>query len=339
MLSARVASALFALCVMLVSVPTRAQEEVQALIARGTAALRAQHGAEARAAFTEGLKLADAPPDRWRMHLGLALAHELTDAPAEAAYAYRAFLRESASHPEAQSPVWQKRQRRARGDLARLEHTILGDHAKVDLQTDPRGASIVLDGEPIEQRTPAVVYLLPGPHRIEIALKGHEEVTISLVLEHGQAPLIYRHLFPVTPSAAAVPPPAPVEPPATVPPEDEEPISLFVPAAMLAATAGAALLSAGLLHGVALREADEVRSLSEGEITDDAIARDNQLRERIAGYQRGYAALYAIGGAAAATAAAMLIYQVVVDAPERAGAHMSAWVGRTGGGLSVSGTF
>lgn len=339
MLPARIASALLVLCVMVGPRIARAQDDVQALVERGTAALRAERGAEARAIFARGLAVATSAEDRWRMHLGLALSHELTGDLVGATDDYRNFLRESARHPIAQSSKWQERRRRAIADLARLEERVLVDHAKLDLQTDPPGAQVTVDGEAVARRTPAILYLSPGPHRLELVKDGHDPVEISLVLEQGQEPLIHRRLE-LTPAPTPSEPPPPRSP--TPPPlsgEDVERASLVVPATLVAATAGAALLSAGLLHGMAIRDANEVRRLAEGEISEDAIARDNQLRARIASHQRGYASLYAIGGAAAVAATAMLVYEIASDDESAGGAQLGAWAGPDGGGLSMQSTF
>jgi hypothetical protein len=306
-------------------------DPLRELLERGTQALRDKRAVDARAAFEQGVRRADNEPRRWQMQLGLALALVLEERFAEAAHTYRAFLRGSADHPAAASARWVERRARALQDLADLERRLLLTHARLDIQSDPPGAALRVGGAAFAETTPLVIYLPAGRHRLAYELAGYQTVALSVLVEAGQQPLIHRELVPLP--LPADPAPAPR---ARSLPEPEMRTSLVTPGALLLATGAALVLGAGAVHWTALRDAGEVRTLQTAAPTDAAIERDRALRERIADYQAAYATLYAVGGASAATGAALLLAEILAGHRDD---RVTGWWDRESGGVGWRGRF
>lgn len=321
MWAVRVAVA-YAICVA-VGIPGARAEEGPAraseLLQRGRQALIDKDTSAARSAFEQGLPLAENREQRWRMMLGLALATEIDGDTLASAYAYRRFLDDSVSAPEIASEPWKSRRARVLRDVERLEVVILVDHARIDLQSDPTHARVVIDDRVTDLHTPAVVYLTAGTRALGLEREGYESETLELAIEPGQRALLHRKLF----ARAALPAPAPLvsEPSSTTQAADvraeDDSVGVLVPGAITAAGGAALLIAAGALHWAALRDAEEVRGLAPSNAN---IARDDELRGRIEDYQVAYVSLYALGGALAAAGAALVIYDVV--APD----HPVAWL-------------
>ncbi len=62
-----------------------------------------------------------------------------------------------------------------------------GKEALLFITTEPLGAGVRIDGEPLPQATPLLLRdLLPGPHRVEFTKKGFESAGITIDLESGE---------------------------------------------------------------------------------------------------------------------------------------------------------
>ena len=92
----------------------------------------------------------------------------------------------------------------------------------LEITSEPAGAAIVLDGHPLEQKTPATVNRLQtnAPHQVQLALEGYQPWKNDVPLKPGQHLVVPVKLEPVPPPAppqpepvAVVEPPKPVEPP------------------------------------------------------------------------------------------------------------------------------
>ena len=314
------------------------------LMDAGKKALRAGDGAAAKKAFEDGLALAEPGPPRWRMQLGLALALVLDEQLVEAAHAYRAFLRDAESHPEGKTARWPERRTKARDDLRRLERTILEERARVDIQSDPLGARVSIDGKSDPRWvTPVVVYLEPGEYELVLRRDGFAPDVFSVVVEPGLKPVFHRHLEKPRPPAPppATPAPPPVRPtPSPTPAPPAAPADYELPG-LLALAAGAALaLGGGAVHWTALRDADEVIALQDARATEDTVARDRALRDRIDSYQIAYVTLYVAGGLGLAAGATLMIVDALVDGgADDDSASVSAWLAEDTAGVVVTGRF
>lgn len=324
-------AALLAICVVLACPPAGAQSEPTAeeLLSQGKRALIDKDAPRARAAFEVGLAVAEGAEQRWRMMLGLALALELADDRLGAAYAYRRFLANSLDAPRARSEPWLGRRKSVLRDVDRLERDLLVEHARFDLQSDPPGARVIVDGSLSPFTTPAVIYLTGGQHELRLEREHFQPERLPLTVEPGLRALLHRKLVALSPSTAPSPPsPAPA-PIAIAPTSQHEGPHLFAPGLLTLGGGVATLVVAGALHWAAARDAEEARGLAP---TSNNIPRDDQLRARIADYQVGYATCYAIGGALAAAGAAMLIYDAVD--PDEADPPAVGWVAPTPHGVA-----
>ena len=331
-------TALVALGVLLGPARALGDDAARELIQRGKLALREKRGGDAREAFEKGLKVGGTAAERWQMQLGLALAFVLEERFTDAAYAYRDFLRTSAGHAAAQNATWQLRRSRAREDLLSLEKALLTRLARLHVQSEPPGAQVSIDGLGDGWVTPAVIYVEPGQHRIAMHLVGHETESLSLTVETGEQPLVHRKL--VRPTPWVEPARSPREPRSTrivkeLPPPT--PRSLIVPGALTLATGAAFAVAGGAVHWTALRDAEEVRGLQGAVGSEDNVARDRALRERIDSYQTAYVTLYIAGGAGMLASAAMLIVGAVSDTPSHS--PVAGWVGADGAGIHITGTW
>lgn len=325
-----------ALCTTAWAAVVAAQSSNAEVLAQGKDALMRADPAEAKRIFSQGLEKAKGE-ERWRMLLGLGLALEIGDENVEALYTYRTFLVETREAPEAKTDPWPKRRRRVIEDVAHIEEEVLASHARIELTSDPEGARVVADGEPTPHRTPAVVYLTAGEHTLRFELDDHTPELVALTLAAGQRELVHRQLDapiaepPPVPSAAEaaapVPPRKAPPPPPPVTPDAPAPIDLFVPGMVTAASGAATLIVAGVLHGLALGDAEEVRSL---EPTRENIPRDNELRDRIHTYQKAFISMYSVGGTMAAVGVALVIYDIVAMEPP-----LRAWMAPVPGGGSA----
>ncbi|MCA9621050.1 MAG: PEGA domain-containing protein [Myxococcales bacterium] len=345
------AAALYALCAGAVSpasaqVPARPpSQDGDALLAQGRKALLDDEPAKAWRLFELGLTVAEEGPPRWPMLLGLALAYEMEGSALDAVHAYQRFLRETENHAEARAGKWLQRRDQALEDVRRLELSLLESHCKVEVASDPPGARIVVDGQPTSQRAPGVVYLRPGHHELGWSLEGHEPARLAFDVAIGERPRFDRKLAKVsaeTMARLAEPPssspPSFVQPPSDLVPYESPPTaegsSLLIPSVVTMSVGGAFLVAAGVLHGLALADAKELRAL---EPTADDTTRDAELREGIRAYQGAYVTAYVAGGIGVAAGASLLLFDLFGGDEEATASWLTPRVGPLG--MSLSGRF
>ncbi len=297
----------------------------------GKAALKEGRLDDAVAFFSDGLKKANDETSTWHMLLGLALAHELSGNPVQAATYYRRFVSRSAGHAEAKSGRWASRRRSALKDIDKLEPEVLATHALVTVSSDPAGAVVELaDGS--EYTAPAGLYLSPGQHQLELTRQGFATMILVVSVTEGQRVTIQRSLLPLKEL-----PPIPESP--VSPANTEEPPELPKPAPGTSARSrprsdpsarekappppqalgvlgwsfvglGAASIGTGVVFTLMAADAStELDDLQRGGLTDDALARDAELRDDLSNFQAGAMGLYAGGGALAVGGLLMLLFR------------------------------
>lgn len=114
--------------------------------------------------------------------------------------------------------------------------------AQIKLTTIPEGATVIVDGQPYEEKTPLDLELPAGAHKFELTLDGYESTMVEMDVQGGSA--VEQE---VTLSEQAPPP----EPATPAEPEVVEPApkKSLVPAAVTLGLGGAGLIS-GTLFGI-----------------------------------------------------------------------------------------
>jgi serine/threonine protein kinase/TPR repeat protein len=81
---------------------------------------------------------------------------------------------------------------------------ITGEIAELSVQTEPAGASVLLDGKPARQPPGAFTHVPFGKHRLTAALDGYEPFTRDIQVREGMDPTIPVKLQPRPPEIAAL---------------------------------------------------------------------------------------------------------------------------------------
>lgn len=146
---------------------------------------------------------------------------------------------------------------------ARITELRAGLDGTVSLSTNPAGAAITIDGAPDPAKTPAILTLKPGSHRITLSLPGYEDQHLDVTVAGDQQTQHALELTLIPPP----PPPPPAPPPPPPPPleEPEEERSL-VPAYVTLGVAGASAV-VGTIFGI--------KALGAKSDFDDAPTADN----------------------------------------------------------------
>lgn len=124
--------------------------------------------------------------------------------------------------------------------------------ARLSLTSEPAGADVILDGQLVGQKTPVVLEVRPGAHRVSIVLVGFETERVTAELSPGGS-----DQRAVTLKASPTPPPVAQAP---LTPAQPEPPPMLTPqppnaAIIVTASLGAAGLIAGSVLGIfALKE-------------------------------------------------------------------------------------
>ena len=140
--------------------------------------------------------LLPAPQTLWKM----ATCMDKLGNPVESFAAYQAFL--GASPPESMADRVQIANER----IAELKKSLPG---RVDVATDPAGASVLVDGAPQIGKTPVSLQLPPGSHELKFTLPGYEDAARHVDAVGGSSQWLKVPLAPAkAPVVAAVPPPA-----------------------------------------------------------------------------------------------------------------------------------
>jgi tetratricopeptide (TPR) repeat protein len=157
--------------------------------------------------------------------------------------AYDAYLRARPDAPD-RDEVAQKRAAFAAAQLP----------ARLSLTSQPAGADVILDGQLVGQKTPVVLEVRPGAHRVSLVLVGFETERVTAELSPGgsdqRAVTLKPSPTPPPPSIAQTPlAPAQPEPPPMLTPQPPH------AAIIVTASLGAAGLIAGSVLGIlALKE-------------------------------------------------------------------------------------
>jgi tetratricopeptide (TPR) repeat protein len=125
--------------------------------------------------------------------------------------------------------------------------------ARLSLTSEPAGADVILDGQLVGRKTPVVLEVRPGAHRVSIVLVGFETERVTAELSPGGS-----DQRAVTLKSSPTPPPVAQAPLAPAQPEPPLPVLTPQPphaAIIVTASLGAAGLIAGSVLGIfALKE-------------------------------------------------------------------------------------
>ena len=294
-------------------------------VKEGKAALVDSRFDDAKTIFKRGLQEADEGPPRWQMLLGLALAYELSDEFKPAVEHYRAFVVSTAQQTTLLSEKWHRRRRKAQHDIRRLEPHVLSRFGRLDIQSEPSGASVTIDGQhpQLGGTTPYIHYVTPATHIVRISHRGYEPVVLHVSVEQGQQITLHKALTATheptpVPNSTATPistsdevDPSPASK-VTLSPgpltQDVVPNSELLPLGISGMAVGVtALVSAVVVTTVAFDDADKIKQLQHLPATKDNIARDDALRDRVAVYQPLYTGLYIAGAGLTAVGASLLV--------------------------------
>jgi hypothetical protein len=156
----------------------------------GKAALDAGKPADALGHFKTALTQADSSlGSTWQMLLAVALTYQALEQPANSAQMFRRFLEVTEAHGELMTEKWRKRREVVRKQLTLLEQELSESHAVVMITSTPPSAAISVDGARAgvdgDAVTPTRLWLAPGEHTIELALKGFESTTRTMTGRPG----------------------------------------------------------------------------------------------------------------------------------------------------------
>jgi hypothetical protein len=144
---------------------------------------------------------------------------------------------------------------------------------KIHFETDPKGASVEVDGTQMAASTPADVEVAPGHHKVHFAIAGHDpvdrEIDVTFASRHEVTVTL---AAPVAPAPPPPPPPAPVSdldaplvlpPPPTFapePPPPPPPPRDLTPALVLGGAAVAAVGVGAVFGGLAVSDQSSYKS-------------------------------------------------------------------------------
>jgi hypothetical protein len=189
-----------------------------------------------------------------------------------------------------------------RADVEEKRSALAQTPGEITLTSEPPGADVTVDGQPTGKRTPALLQLSPGEHRIELALAGHAADPQALDVAPGAR----------TEHAVMLRAEAPSEPAAATPSAPAAATSA-PPMAAIAITAG--LGAAGLIAGTALG----IAALSErSDYNKQPTSSSADRGERLALFSD---VGFGIGGMALITAAVLLFTHDAGSADQHA-AHL-----------------
>jgi hypothetical protein len=164
----------------------------------------------------------------------IALCQDNLQQFADAAASYEKFIAENP--PKMKDQVEEAKKR--------LE-AIKAMPGKVHVETNPPGASIVLDGAqtPYEKVTPTDIELAAGKHTLLIGAEGYENTTKEIEVGYASkqdvsAELMKKEAPPPPPPVAAEQPAPPAEPPPAPPPEPRSKVPAYVTGAVAIVAAG-----------------------------------------------------------------------------------------------------
>lgn len=217
------------------STPSPEQREAARLaFEEGSLAFEQGQYTEAASAFQRARGLIPSPHAEYWIALSLDKGDPEDTEPATSAAAYRQFLNNpGAQHVGADELLAaQKRYEQLRSSLP----------ATVTITTEPKGASLSVDGEPQEGVTPSTFEVRAGTYEVSLSLEGHEDVTVFVQAEGGST--VEQEV-----TLVETPPPAVPEPEPKADEAEEEPRANLVPAFVTLGLGGAGLIS-GTVFGI-----------------------------------------------------------------------------------------
>jgi hypothetical protein len=245
----------------------------------------------------------------------IGLAYEAMEDPASALRWFRSYLREA---PDTEDrPAVEKRIAALEGALQKRgiqQATVL---------SSPEGATVTIDGKPLGV-TPWTGELVPGRHRVELTLRGHDRVERYVeVLAHRAQDFP----FPLQAAAVQQPQAVPAEP-APVQPVNESKLSRVSPWTWTALTASTLVLGGALVFELSRAKAeDEAREAPQVDYQDKLdTAESRQTTARV---------LAAVGGALLVTSGVLL----AVDLTRSKSANISVRCATTGCFVAGRGAF
>lgn len=146
--------------------------------------------------FEEAHRLGGPPFELWNV----AKCHVRLDQPEQAADVLERYLATPNLPPEDQ-----KEAARELDELRRRPSTMT-------VASSPSGASVTVDGKPVDGGTPVTVTVAPGPHTVVVSMREHAIYTRQVDARYGRAIILDAPLEKDTPAAQPKPPPPPEEP-------------------------------------------------------------------------------------------------------------------------------
>jgi hypothetical protein len=216
----------------------------------------------------------------------IGLAYEAMEDQASALRWFRSYLREAPDTED--KPAVEKRIAALEGALQKRgiqQATVL---------SSPEGATVTIDGKPLGV-TPWTGELVPGRHRVELNLRGHDRIERYVeVLAHRAQDFP----FPLQASAVQQPQTVPAEP-APVQPVNESKLSRVSPWTWTALTASTLVLGGALVFELSRANAEEEASEAPQVDYQDKLdtAESRQTTARV---------LAAVGGALLVTSGVLL---------------------------------
>lgn len=167
------------------------KDEVRILYEQAKQALSEENFGVAIERFQDLLvRVKNDPPTTWQMLVGLALTYERIGEPASALPYYRRFLQSLLATTGPVEKKWIERRVVVEKALPALEAAALGTRAMVEIDSQPSGAAVTVDGAAVpgwedDSRTPLVAFLAPGVHVVRFQHAGYEPVDNRVKVQAG----------------------------------------------------------------------------------------------------------------------------------------------------------
>jgi hypothetical protein len=165
-------------------------EEIQALYDAAKADLKDGRHVFALKKFKQALALAtDDPEAAWPMLMGAALTYQQMGQIEFTLEYYRRFLDSVEKNRAAVTDKWTSRIRVVEEQVTVLENTLLEERGLVEVNSNPAGASVTVDGNAPgadgNAVTPFSVYVAPGSHTLKVEKDGFQPSEIALAIKPG----------------------------------------------------------------------------------------------------------------------------------------------------------
>jgi PEGA domain len=282
--------------------------QVDVLYERAKAEIDAARLPVAVETLREALSLRAPDPKRtWKVLMALAVAYDEMKRPLLAAEYIQLFLNALDAYDGEPGEEWSGRRAMMEEWVVELRAVLLRTHSVINLLSTPGGAHIRVDsrayGDEGLARTPFMVFLAPGEHRVQLDLDDCDAFETRVTTAIGSAELMDATLACVLPEPPPEPPPepqSPVEAPAPLSDVSLKTHSIFDAVWGWAAIGGGvAIAAAGIPFTVmANGDYDEQAKLQYGPDNDDTKARYDDLASSMSRNQVVAGLLYGTGIAA-----------------------------------------